>query len=494
MMAVKTDTLKLPKLRFAPSPTGFLHVGGARTAIFNWLVARKYGGSFLLRIEDTDQERSTRAAEEQIRSALRLLNIDWDGEPYYQSAHRERHLQTAHELLKQGRAYRCFCSKEALAEKRRLAERNKINQRYDGTCRDLNPAVIEQNLKDKKPFSIRFKVESGQVSWNDRIHGQTKVDNNTLDDFIIVRQDGTPTYPLAVVTDDHDMGITLVLRGDDHIANTNKQILLFEALQWRVPQFGHIPLILGPDKVRLSKRHGAASVGEFLEQGILPEALFNYLCLLGWSPGDDREIMSREELISAFDLNRINHSAAVFDVKKLFWLNSRYFAGLPFDRIWKHVLKWLKQAQRTITEPETERFRLLVSLQQARCSTLSELTNGLTVFFETPEMYEEKGVRKFFLKGQSEKLLVLLKQEIEKKEARFFTDIEAIEAFIRQFAAEREVAAAKVIHPLRLALTGSSASPGIFELCYILGKEKVNKRIEKALQYIPLARAAVTEQ
>ena len=484
MMVVQTENTLTPKLRFAPSPTGFLHVGGARTAIFNWLLARKYGGSFLLRIEDTDRTRSTVEAEQQILSALQQLGLDWDGAPYYQSKHRERHIQAAQQLLDEGLAYRCFCTKEELAEKRRQAEINKINQRYDGTCRNLPQSVIEKNLAEGKPFSVRFKVQAGQTSWMDEIHGETRVDNNTLDDFIIVRQDGTPTYQLAVVTDDHDMGITLILRGDDHIANTNKQILLYNALHWPVPRFGHIPLILGPDKVRLSKRHGAASVGEFTEQGILPEALFNYLCLLGWSPGDDREIMSKEELINEFDISRINHSAAVFDVKKLFWINSRYLAELPFEPVWRYVQEWLKAQGWQLQPSEAEQFRMLVSLMQVRSNSLLELTNGLNIFFKAPEVYEEKGVRKFFLKGKARELLEELKQELDKKDNHFFSDIELIETFIRNFAAQRETAAAKVIHPLRLALTGSTASPGIFELLYVLGKEKTKVRMENALEFI----------
>ena len=487
MMVVHTDNFKKPKLRFAPSPTGFLHVGGARTAIFNWLLARKYGGSFLLRIEDTDRIRSTVEAEQQILSALQQLGIDWDGAPYYQSRHQERHAQAAQQLLDKGLAYRCFCSKETLAEKRREAEINKINQRYDGTCRHLTKQEIEKNLSEEKPFSIRFKVEAGQVSWKDEIHGETRVDNNTLDDFIIVRQDGTPTYPLAVVTDDHDMGVTHILRGDDHIANTNKQILLYKALGWPVPAFGHIPLILGPDKIRLSKRHGAAAVGDFIDRGVLPEALFNYLCLLGWSPGDDREIMSREELIDAFDLSRVNRSAAVFDEKKLFWINSRYLSDLPFEQVWLYVLEWLNKNGRKLKKSENERFRLLVSLQQGRSESLIDLTNGLALFFEAPQTYEEKGVRKFFLKGKSRELLEKLSVEIAQQEASLFLNLEAIETFIRDFAARQEVAAAKVIHPLRLALTGSSASPGIFELLFILGKEEARVRIESALRFIDTA-------
>ncbi len=258
----------VPKLRFAPSPTGFLHVGGARTAIFNWLIARNSGGSFFLRIEDTDRLRSTEQAKEQILSSLKWIGLDWDGEIYYQSPHELRHREVADRLLETGKAYRCFCTRDELDRKRFAAEKNKINQRYDGTCRNLAASEIKQNLDASKPFAIRFRVEPGNVVYDDLIHGKTVIQNDTLDDFIIVRSDGTPTYQLSVVADDHDMEITHVLRGDDHIANTNKQILLYGALDWPAPEFGHLPLILGPDKKRFSKRHGAASVEEYRDQGI----------------------------------------------------------------------------------------------------------------------------------------------------------------------------------------------------------------------------------
>lgn len=484
MKAVKTDSKNRYRLRFAPSPTGFLHVGGARTAIFNWLLARKHNGSFLLRIEDTDKSRSTAEAEQQILSALQWLGIDWDGEIYFQSRHQQRHIDVAKELLEQGKAYRCFCTKEELDEKRRRAEVQKVNQRYDGTCRNLSDKQIEQNLADKKPFSLRFKVEPGEVVYTDKIHGITQIDNNTLDDFIILRTDGSPTYQLAVVTDDHDMGITLVLRGDDHIANTNKQILLYRALNWPVPEFGHIPLILGSNKVRLSKRHGATSVSEFQQKGVLAEALFNYLCLLGWSPGDDKEIMHKEELLEKFDIFRINNSAAVFDIQKLFWINTKYLANLPFEQVWSDVQEELSRKKRIVPKEEEERFRLLVSLLQGRSKTMAELFDALNIYFDAPSAYNEKGVKKFFLKGQPEILLTDLSRQLTMLSDTFFSDLDEIDKYIRDFAQGKEIAAAKVIHPLRLALTGSTASPGIFEVVHILGKEKVIKRLNAAIQFI----------
>ena len=266
-------------LRFAPSPSGFLHVGGARTAIFNWLLARKCGGKFLLRIEDTNRQRSTEQSIKQIFSGLKWLGIDWDDEVLYQSKRRQRHIEAKRQLLDSGHAYRCFCTKEELDEKRKIAQQNKIDNRYDRTCRNLPQEEINEKLFKKHPFSVRFKTPQGEIFFNDIIHGETRINNETLDDFIILRSDGTPIYQLAVVVDDHDMGVTKILRGDDHLSNTSKQILIYQALNWQVPQFGHLPLILGADKVRLSKRHGAASVEEFRDQGILPQALFNYLCL-----------------------------------------------------------------------------------------------------------------------------------------------------------------------------------------------------------------------
>ncbi len=459
-------------------------MGGARTAIFNWLLARKLDGSFLLRIEDTDHLRSSREAKDQILSAMRWLGLDWDNKVYFQSDHAEQQIKTAEQLLEAGKAYRCFCTKEELEDKRKYAEAHKINQRYDGTCRYLSQEQINKNLQANKPFSLRFRVESGTVVYEDLIHGRTEIANDTLDDFILLRSDGTPTYQLAVVTDDHNMGVTHVLRGDDHIANTNKQILLYRALGWDQPVFGHIPLILGPDKVRLSKRHGAASVEEFREQGILPEALFNYLCLLGWAPGDDRELMTREELIKAFDPQRINHSPAVFDYQKLLWINAKYLANMPLKELMPHVNRWMKEYRFTVPDGRQEAFELLVKLLQPRSQTIRELTEQLTVFFKQPDTYEEKGIKKYFEKETSAELLLAVTAELKQAKAALFNNIEKLEQTIRKFAEAQDVSAAKVIHPLRLALTGKTTSPGIFEMLYILGYEESLNRLDRAVNYI----------
>ena len=475
-------------VRFAPSPTGYLHVGGARTAIFNWLLAKKSQGKFLLRIEDTDLQRSSKSATEQILNSLQWLGLDWQEEVVFQSQNKQRHVQIAHQLLEQGKAYRCFCSKAELEEKKRQFEALKINKRYDGTCRHLSREEIEQKLAQNLPFAIRFKVPAGEVAFTDLVHGAMRVNNDTLDDFIIVRSDGTPVYQLAVVVDDHDMGVNLVLRGDDHLPNTNKQILLYRALNWPVPRFAHVPLILGQDKKRLSKRHGAASVEEFKDQGILPEALFNYLCLLGWSPGTDQEIFTREELIRIFEIKRINKTAAVFDQQKLLWMNARYLAQFDESTLWERVKPFLQKERPQLKEPPAdERLLYLIGLQKIRSTTLKELAQGLLLYFEHPATYEEKGVRKFFLTTSGLPLLQDLLLFFEKQPAAFFDDIELIEREVRALAEKKGLSAAKLIHPLRLALTGKTASPGIFELIFVLGAKKVLTRLKNAINYVKKA-------
>jgi glutamyl-tRNA synthetase len=471
-------------LRFAPSPSGFLHVGGARTAIFNWLLARKCGGKFLLRIEDTNRQRSTEESIKQIFSGLKWLGIDWDDEVLYQSKRRQRHIEAARQLLDSGHAYRCFCTKEELDEKRKIAQQNKIDNRYDRACRNLPQEAINEKLAKNHQFSVRFKTPQGEIFFNDIIHGETRINNETLDDFIILRSDGTPIYQLAVVVDDHDMGVTKILRGDDHLSNTSKQILIYQALNWQVPQFGHLPLILGADKVRLSKRHGAASVEEFRDQGILPQALFNYLCLLGWSTGDDKEIMDRNEIIQKFDEKRINNCPAIFDIKKLLWFNSKHIGLIPLDKVMPQVMTWLDQNSYKLNADESDRFQLFVKLQKDRASTLIELNESLHIYFKDPDNYEDKGVKKFFLKDSGEQLLLGLFEALSKEDSALFVDIAKLDDYIRSFAEKNSVAAAKIIHPLRLALTGRTASPGIFELIHTLGKEKVLRRLEKSLNYI----------
>ena len=316
------------RVRFAPSPSGTLHVGGARTAVFNWLLARKHAGVFVLRIEDTDRERSTETARDAILDALGWLGLTWDEGPYYQSARVDRHAAAARELLARGAAYRCFCTPDELAAERAAAQLEKRSYVYSRRCRDLGSEESAAREAAGEPCTVRFAVPPGRTEWDDLVHGRTGFENDAIGDFIVLRSDGAAIYNLAVTVDDMDMRITHVVRGDDHISNTPKQILLYRALGVEPPVFAHVPLILGPDKSKLSKRHGAVAVTEYREQGFLADACVNFLALLGWSPGDDREVMTRSELAEAFTLERITGKSAVFDVEKLAWLNGQHLSRL----------------------------------------------------------------------------------------------------------------------------------------------------------------------
>ncbi|MEJ2052314.1 MAG: glutamate--tRNA ligase [Calditrichaceae bacterium] len=471
-------------VRFAPSPTGHLHIGGARTAIFNWLIARKANGKFLLRIEDTDFKRSSNESIEQILSGLEWLGLDWDEPVYFQSQNVKQHVAIIDRLLKTGRAYRCFCSKEELAEKRLKAEQESGGYRYDQSCRFLGEEEINHRLARNIPFSVRLKIEEAPVEFNDMVIGSTKIDAGIIDDFIILRSDGSPVYQLAVVVDDHNMGITMVIRGADHLSNTYKQILIYNALNWNCPQFGHVPLILGVDKKRLSKRHGAASVAEFKHDGILPDALFNYLCLLGWSPGDDTEIMTKTEIIEKFDYARINKSPAVFDPKKLKWFNSKYISQIPVNKLLPDIKDICNKNHWILKEEEEDRFRLFIKLYKSRSAALNDLFDTIQVYFVNPEHYDEKGINKYFSNNTMQTLLVKLYNTLETVGEDPFKTIDSAEKFIRAFADQNSVAAAKIIHPLRLSLTGKIESPGIFELLFVLGKTKTLERLKKALEFI----------
>ncbi|MBD3225796.1 MAG: glutamate--tRNA ligase [Caldithrix sp.] len=471
-------------VRFAPSPTGLLHVGGARTAIFNWLYARQNHGRFLLRIEDSDRKRSNEKNVQQITEGLQWLGLEWDNEIVFQSHQRDAHIKTVEQLLHGGKAYRCFCSKVEIEQRRTGVSREEDEYKYDGKCRHLSPDRLKEFIAEEKSYAIRFKAPQGMVKFNDLIHGEITIHNETIEDFILLRSDGTPTYNLAVVVDDYNMNITTVLRGDDHLNNTSKQILIYKAMNWPEPQFGHMPMILGPDKKRLSKRHGATAIGEFRDNGILPEAMFNYLCLLGWATGDDTEIMDRSEILQRFDINQINKSAAVFDYQKLYWMNGKYVAKLPDKALYGIIENWLIEQGYPLSQLADDRFLMLVKLQQIRSKTLAELKQSLNLFFKEPHTYEEKGVRKYFMKQLFEDLLKKVHLRLTQTEPDVFDSVNELENLIRAFAEENNVSAAKVIHPIRLALTGSTASPGIFELMYILNRQAVLLRIQKALEYI----------
>ncbi len=459
------------KLRFAPSPTGFLHVGGARTAIFNLLHARHYGGRMLLRIEDTDVERSRQHHAEQIVSSLRWLGIEWDEGPIYQSDRLERYRQRAEELVGSGNAYRCYCTLAELEAERRVAERAGVAYRYSGKCRTVSVAASDT------PHVVRFKVQGGAIDFHDLIRGDVQFEGDLIDDFVLLRSDGHPTYHLSVVVDDIDMGITHVARGDDHLSNTPKHLLLFRAFGVEPPAFAHLPLILGPDKKRLSKRTGATSAEEYRDLGILPQALFNFLTLLGWSPGGDREIFTKQEAAAIFDLSDVNRAPAVFDAEKLLWMNGQYLIRMSAEEIYPHLAPFLNGFQPL---PEV---RPMIELYKMRARTLREMAEQISVYFVADEelQYEPEAVRKH-LKG--DELTSPLRDLHAALSAADPFDVATAEKALRKIADERGIAAGKLIHPLRLALTGRGASPPIFDVAALLGKEKTLRRLQMLIERI----------
>jgi glutamyl-tRNA synthetase len=465
------------RVRFAPSPTGYLHVGGARTALFNWLYARKTGGVFVLRIEDTDRERSTDASTRTILDGMSWLGLHWDEGPVHQADGLPRHQADARRLLENGQAYRCFCTPEELAAKR---EEMKHEYRYDGKCRAIPQAQSDGRAAAGEPHTIRFRVPEGVTAWDDIVHGDTRFENASIDDFIILRTDGTPIYNLAVVSDDIDMRITHVIRGDDHIPNTPKQILLYQALGAPVPLFGHLPMILGGDGRKLSKRHGATAVGDYAQLGVLPEALFNFLALLGWNPGDEREVMAVDELVEAFTLERINKKSAVFDTEKLFWMNGRYLEKKPVEELFALVAPLLVQ-EGLVTQAEIDARRdwllHLLELLKVRARSVNEIPGMARVYLADEVEYDADSVAKQWKDPLTGERLTAARAALEALEP---WTVEAIEPALRAAAEQLGVGFGKVAQPLRVALTGSSASPGIDHVVYLLGREGAVRRIDRA--------------
>lgn len=454
------------RVRFAPSPTGFLHVGGARTAIYNDLLRQSLGGAFILRIEDTDKERSDEAMTRQIQSALAWIGVEWDEGPFLQSERLPRHHERAEELLAEGKAYRCFCTPEELAAQRTEAEKRGLAFRYPRTCLNRSKEETEQFLAAGKPFAVRFRMPDENITFTDIVRGDMSFPPDALDDFILLRSDGNPTYHMSVVVDDIDMGITHVIRGEDHLSNTPKHIPLFRALGGTVPTFGHLPLILGQDKKRLSKRFGATSVEEFKNEGILPQALYNFLALLGWNPGDEREVLSRGEMIQAFNVDRLNTSPAVFDREKLLWMSSQYLSLLDYDALAPHLAPFLEQAG--LAEAGQDRLRAAVNLHRTRARTLKDLAELILPYFKDEIAYDPAASAKFLkdpdLPGHVEAL--------RDRYARVsdFTK-EALEATLRALADERQIKAGVLIHPTRMALSGAAAGPPLFDLVEVMGRE-----------------------
>lgn len=457
--------------RFAPSPTGHLHIGGARTAIFNWLFSRHHGGKFILRIEDTDTQRSTEEYTKSILESLRWLGIDWDEGPYFQTQRLDLYRAYAERLYQSGWAYYCECSPEEVEQRRQEAFAKGLKPKYDGACRG-------KGLTPAPGRVLRFRCpQTGTTVVKDIIKGVLSFDNSELDDLVLIRSDGMPTYNFSVIVDDITMGITHVIRGDDHVNNTPKQVLLYQALGERIPEFAHVPLILGPDRKRLSKRHGATSVIAYREMGFLPEALFNYLVRLGWSYGD-QEIFTKDELIEKFSLENVGSSASIFDMEKLRWLNGHYIRQKSPEELVEPLLPFLKVKG----YPEKPRDYLGRAIQtlQPRCATLAEMADAIDFYMLDEVTYDPKAAEKIFT-SEASVFLEEITGAISKNEGCF--EEKALEELFRRMAEEHGVKLKVIAQAVRVALTGRTASPGLFEIMDILGKEVVINRLRKAVEY-----------
>lgn len=464
------------KVRFAPSPTGYFHIGSARTALFNYLFAKKYNGEFILRIEDTDRARIVPGSLNDIKESLKWIGVKWD-KLYIQSERMEIYKKYALELAEKEKAYYCFCPPERLENLRKEREAKKLPPMYDGKCRDLTKEEIKENLKKQEKFVIRQKVpKDGITEFNDIIRGNIKFENKLIDDSVLLKSDGYPTYHLANVVDDYLMKISHVIRAEEWLPSTPKHILIYKAFGWKIPEFAHLPMVLGTDHSKLSKRHGATSVKEYREQGYLPEALINFIALLGWAPHDNREIFSLKELIKEFSLERVQKGGAIFNIEKLDWINGQYIKKTSVKKLTELCLPYLLPAGRQFLKKYLEK---IIKLEQPRLVKLSEIAEKTNYFFSDPEYDKELLKWKNMIDGE-------IKESLEKSleiasnisEAKFkLKNIEKL--FLKE--AEKAGDRGRLLWSLRAALSGKKASPGPFEIADILGKKKVLERIKKAL-------------
>jgi len=460
------------KTRFAPSPTGYLHIGGARTALFSWLHARRHGGKFVLRIEDTDRERSTQASVNAILEGMTWLNLEYDEGPFYQTHQFDRYDQIVEQLLKEDKAYHCYCTKDELESMREAQMAAKQKPRYDGRCR-----ARTEPREGVEPV-IRFRnPQDGGVEVNDIVRGKVVFKNQELDDLIIARSDGTPTYNLTVVVDDMDMGIKCVVRGDDHLNNTPRQINILKALGAEPPEYAHVPMILGSDGKRLSKRHGAVSVMQYRDEGFLPEALLNYLVRLGWSYGD-QEIFSVDEMVELFEVGNVNKSASTFNPEKLLWINQEYIKNSSPDHIARHLSFHLSNID--IDPVEGPDILEVIRIHQDRVKTLVELAQSLGYFYKDFEAFEEKAAKKNFKQAA----LAPLEKMLEQLEQLENWQAEAIHEVIIKVSEMLELKMGKVAQPFRVAITGGAVSPSIDITAQLIGKPRVLQRLKKAIEYI----------
>jgi glutamyl-tRNA synthetase len=487
----------VPRLRFAPSPTGYLHVGGARTALFNWLYARRHGGVFVLRIEDTDAERSSWDMVEGIVDGMRWLGLDWDEgpdvggghAPYFQSQRLDRYRAVANRLVDEGRAYFCYCNPDELKARREASQAGE-GWRYDRRCLRLSPEQIAGLEATGAPRAIRFRVPEWPVRFDDLVRGPIEFDHASIEDFVILRSDQQPTYQLSVVVDDVEMGITDVVRGEDHISNTPKQALLYEALGAPLPRFAHVPLILGPDKKRLSKRHGATSVTEYRRLGYLPEAMVNFLALLGWSPATGQELFTREELIAAFALEGISGGNAVFDSDKLDWFNSQHLARLSPAEAATRVEPFLREAglwRDSYAEGERAWFVAAIQLLIPRARRLTDFAEHGRYFFDDAFEYDAAAARKHLAVPDLEPHIAALRAAFERLQEWRASEIEAA---LRQVAEARGTKAATLIHPTRIATSGTGVGPSLFDLLAVLGRDRTVARLRRLESWLAVRTTA----
>ena len=466
--------MKQPRVRFAPSPTGYLHVGGARTALFNWLYARHTGGTHVLRIEDTDRERSTEEHTKVILDGLNWLGISWDEGPFFQGAYAARHQADAERLLAESKAYRCFCTREELDAQRAKADAAGIGFRYDRRCRHLPEAEVARRIREGAPSTIRFIVDDAEIAWDDAVHGRISFQGRDLDDFVILRSDNSAIYNLAVVSDDIAMEITHVIRGDDHISNTPKQIALYRALGKEPPVFAHVPMILGSDGKKLSKRHGATAVGDYQDQGILPAAMRNFLALLGWSPGEDREILSPEQMVELFSLEGIQKKPAVFDTTKLEWMNGQYLSALPVEELEQPVRRQLEQMGIKVDRD----LRPLIDSVKARSRTILHVAQQVAVRLDPSRAnLDAKGEALIKKMGPGfGRNLGLAAAALEGIDAAGWRPDCLLET-LKKVAEHEAAKLGDVMQPVRVALTGSTVSEPVNELLAVVGREQSLRRI-----------------
>ena len=476
-------TLPTPlRVRFAPSPTGWLHVGVTRTAIHNWLLARKYGGTFLLRIEDTDRARSTDESTRAIFDGLTWLGLSWDEDVTFQGANLARHQRDGSRLLESGAAYRCFCTQAELDERRQEAEARGDAFKYDRRCDRLSADEVARRVTGGDPFVIRFRVPDGSTEWDDLVHERITFPNKDIEDFVILRSDGTPIYNMAVVSDDIDARVTVVMRGDDHISNTPKQILLYQALGAPLPTFAHLPMVHGTDGKKLSKRHGATALGDYRTAGILPSAMVNFLALLGWSPGGDREVMMLPEMIDAFSVEGLLKKAAVFDPKKLEWMNGQHLNRLPISDVAPLITPAIVQAGLASAEwlaSNRDWYYTLLELLRVRSRTVDDVVNQARPYFGDTVVLDPEAVAKQWKDPATAALLTEARDALASSPE---WSAGPLEESLRPVAERRAIGAGKLFQPLRVALTGSSVSPGIFDVLVLLGRGRSLGRIDAAVR------------